>query len=120
MQRPVVERELGRSYIKDNPEGVSRFLSIARNDLEGGTTRMRQRNARPNSPERLATIRTPTLVIAADEDLYAPPEVMQFIADSVPGATLEVIKGAGHSAYWEKPDQWNKLAIDFLKDHVTG
>jgi 2-succinyl-6-hydroxy-2,4-cyclohexadiene-1-carboxylate synthase len=59
-------------------------------------------------------MRVPTLIIAGDEDAYAPPPVMQAFAERIPDAEFRVIAGAGHSAYWEKPGAWNETVRDFL------
>ncbi len=31
---------------------------------------------------------------------------------------FEVIKGAGHSAYWEQPEVWNGLVLSFIREHI--
>ena len=37
-------------------------------------------------------------------------------ARTLPRARREIIQGAGHLANMERPDQWNALLRDFLKD----
>jgi pimeloyl-ACP methyl ester carboxylesterase len=61
----------------------------------------------------LPSIRVPTLVIVGDQDtpFLAPCE---YIAKKVPGARLEVIKGAGHSSNLDQPDAFNRVLLDFL------
>jgi 2-succinyl-6-hydroxy-2,4-cyclohexadiene-1-carboxylate synthase len=76
----------------------------------------RQSLRAPLTLERIAKISVPTLVIAGDEDVYAPPPVMQALGSAIPNARFEVIAGAGHSAYWEQPAAWNRLILDFLAD----
>jgi pimeloyl-ACP methyl ester carboxylesterase len=43
---------------------------------------------------------------------------MRQMADRIPGCAFEVIEGAGHCAYWEQPDAWNRIVIEFSKQHV--
>ncbi|HLF72063.1 MAG TPA: alpha/beta hydrolase [Dehalococcoidia bacterium] len=112
---PTEVKELGASYRASNPEGVKRFLAMEEGGYRPGGAR--QEVGTPTTYARLDTIRTPALVIAADEDLYAPPPVMQAFAEHIRGARFEVVKGAGHCAYWEKPDEWNALVLDFLNQH---
>jgi pimeloyl-ACP methyl ester carboxylesterase len=109
--RPTVEKELGETYRKSDPEGVQRFLMMEHDSYRGDGAR--QPLGRPMTLERVATIRIPTMVISADEDVYAPPPVMGAIADRIPGARFEIVNGAGHSAYWEQPEVWNGLILDF-------
>ena len=61
----------------------------------------------------LAVIRVPTLIIVGDQDqpFLAPCEYM---AKKIPGARLEVIRGAGHSSNLDQPEAFNRVLLDFL------
>lgn len=63
--------------------------------------------------DSLPSIRVPTLVIVGDQDapFLAPCEYM---AKKIPGARLEVIKGAGHSSNLDQPDAFNAVLRSFL------
>jgi pimeloyl-ACP methyl ester carboxylesterase len=113
--RPTVEKELGATYRKNDPDGVRRFLEMEHESYRGDGAR--QPLGRPMTLDRVATISVPTLVISADEDVYAPPPVMGVIADRIPNARFEIVSGAGHSAYWEQPEAWNQLILDFAAAH---
>ena len=53
----------------------------------------------PNiAPEELATIKTPTVVIAGSKDLVDEKET-RLIAESIPGAKLRILEGEGHMSY---------------------
>jgi 3-oxoadipate enol-lactonase len=109
---PTVEKELGKTYRAADPEGTARFLEMEASGYKPDGARQSLRQ--PLTLRRIATIRVPTLVIAGDEDVYAPPPVMQALAEAIPGARFEVVRGAGHSAYWEQPEAWNALLLDFF------
>jgi len=64
--------------------------------------------------ERLASITAPTLAIAGAEDPATPPEHLQLIADSIPGARLEVLDDAAHLANLEQPARVNSLLLEHL------
>jgi len=108
---PTVEKELGKTYRAANPEGVERFLEMERAGYKPDGARQSLRQ--PLTLDRIAAITIPALVIAGDEDVYAPPPVMQAMAQRIPSCRFEVITGAGHSAYWEQPEAWNRLILDF-------
>lgn len=55
----------------------------------------------------------PTLVLAGSLDALTPLKLSQFLADTIPGAQLEVLEGAGHFLQLEKPAQFNQLLADF-------
>ena len=61
----------------------------------------------------LARIAVPTLIIVGDQDqpFLAPCEYM---AKKIPGARLEVIRGAGHSSNLDQPEAFNRVLLDFL------
>jgi len=64
----------------------------------------------------LPTVEQPTLVIAGALDAIAPTAATQAVADAVPGARLEVVDGAHHAAYMEKPEAYNALLTRFLDE----
>jgi pimeloyl-ACP methyl ester carboxylesterase len=111
---PTVEKELGKTYRAANPQGVAQFLEMEAYGYRPDGARQSLRAHL--TLERIAKISVPALVIAGDEDVYAPPPVMQALANTIPNARFEVIAGAGHSAYWEQPAAWNRLILDFLAD----
>jgi 3-oxoadipate enol-lactonase len=69
-----------------------------------------------NIKNRLGSIRTPTLVIAGEEDNATPVAANKFLADNIPGAKLSVVKDVGHFHQLEKPIEFNAA----LKEFVTG
>ena len=65
----------------------------------------------------LEAIKTPTLMIAADADLYAPPPLMRRMADRIKGAQFVVFPDSGHSVWWEEPDKFNRTVLTFIARH---
>jgi aminoacrylate hydrolase len=62
----------------------------------------------------LHRIKTPTLIIAADNDYITPPYYAQALGKAIPSAKLVVMKGGGHSVSKTRPEEFNRLALDFL------
>jgi pimeloyl-ACP methyl ester carboxylesterase len=65
----------------------------------------------------LETLKVPTLLLTGDADLYTPPPVLQLVASRIRGAESLVVDGAGHSAYWEQPEAFNRAVLDFIRKH---
>jgi pimeloyl-ACP methyl ester carboxylesterase len=63
---------------------------------------------------RLSTIDIPTLVIHGEHDAVVPLETARSVAETIPGARLEVIPNAGHVSNQEQPDLFNTVIRDFL------
>ncbi|MCE2658274.1 MAG: alpha/beta hydrolase [Rubrivivax sp.] len=66
----------------------------------------------------LPTITVPTLCLAAEHDRTAPPEVMQRMAERIPGGTYACIGGAGHLANVEQPQAFADAVTAFLRQHL--
>lgn len=67
-------------------------------------------------PTQLAGFRVPTLVVVGTEDSFFSVEGLREVADAIPGARLQVLPGAGHSAYFEEPDVFNGLVESFFEE----
>ncbi|MDX8519236.1 3-oxoadipate enol-lactonase [Mesorhizobium dulcispinae] len=59
-------------------------------------------------------IAVPTLCIVGDQDGSTPPDLVRALADLIPGARFEVIRGAGHIPCIEQPDALTALIRDFV------
>ena len=70
----------------------------------------------PPVDERLGEIRAPTLVVVGSEDVEDIRTIGDKLAAEIAGARLEVVEGAGHLPSLERPDELNRLLLDFLQD----
>ena len=64
--------------------------------------------------ERIGNIKTPTLVIGADEDRMAPPKFSEFLAQKIPGAKLVIFSACGHYPQVEQEILFNQSLADFV------
>ena len=55
---------------------------------------------------RMASVRTPTLLVVGAADPYRPP--MEWLADNMPQATLLVFEGAGHFPFIERAPEFTR------------
>ena len=67
--------------------------------------------------DHLAAWKLPVLVITGDADLYTPPSMMRLIHSRIPGAEKFLVPDCGHSAYWERPEIFNRVVLDFMDRH---
>ena len=72
----------------------------------------------PPAARRLGEIRVPTLVIVGDEDLPDLIGAANIMAAVIPGAEKAVMHGTAHAPNMEKPEEFNRLVLDFLGQHV--
>lgn len=64
-----------------------------------------------------AELGMPVLFIAGGEDTVIPPAVLDLASAAIPGSRVERIPEAGHSVYFERADQFNRILERFL--HTT-
>lgn len=71
----------------------------------------------PEQPtiERLGQIKAPTLVIVGGEDAQSLKNIADTLVAGIPGARKLVIPGASHHPPVEKPIEFNKAVLSFLK-----
>jgi pimeloyl-ACP methyl ester carboxylesterase len=64
--------------------------------------------------DRLVAVSCPALVTAGEDDVLVPPRFARELAEHIPGAELHIVREAGHMWCWEKPAEFNALALDFI------
>ena len=64
---------------------------------------------------RLAALAPPALVSVADDDILVPPRFSRELAAAIPGAAFKTIERAGHCYFWERPDVFNTMCLEFLE-----
>lgn len=62
----------------------------------------------------LSSVRAPTLIIWGDRDQEVPFSSMQIMARGIAGSRLEVLEGAGHFPFADRPDRFGRLVREFL------
>lgn len=69
-----------------------------------------------NIASHLKKIRAPTLIIQGEKDITVPMWHAEQLRTWIPGAQFAIMKGASHMVPLEKPDEFNKLVLDFLAE----
>ena len=65
--------------------------------------------------ERLSEIKAPTLVLIGSRDGQNLRNIADTLATSIPGARKVMIEGSSHHPPVEKPKEFNRALLDFLK-----
>ena len=113
---PVELRELGPSYRATNPDGVKRWLEIDHAARPDGT-RPFPPVGEPITYARLQGMQVPTLVLSGEADLLAPPALMRMLAAHIPTSRYSSLPDVGHAGFWERPQVWNGLVLEFIGQH---
>jgi pimeloyl-ACP methyl ester carboxylesterase len=91
------------------------ILSTYEAEKEEGTPRPLD----PPANARLGDLRAPLLVMIGTLDDPGTQGSMRHLAETVPGARLEVFEGAAHMINLEQPERFNRVLRQFL-DEVSG
>jgi 3-oxoadipate enol-lactonase len=89
-ERPELVDHLVRTMVSVNPEGLMRAalaVAVHRTDIS----------------KDVARIDAPTIVVYGSEDRATQPVFSEALVKAIPGASREVIDGAGHMAVLEQP-----------------
>ena len=127
---PPEIREVGPSYRAANPEGTRRWVELERLSRPPGLPNAAAALGAPPGPlappqtmrnrvtfALLEGIKVPTLLLTGDADLFAPPFVLRLLAARIKNAESIIVPEAGHSAYWEQPEVFNRAVLGFIRKH---
>ena len=110
----VVDRWLTPGHAAAHPELRARLrdmlISAPAEGYAACCDAIEQMDLRP----LLGHIESPTLVVSGADDLAAPPDHQQRIAQAVPGARYEVVAPAAHIATVERSAEVNALMLEHL------
>ena len=62
----------------------------------------------------LSGIRVPVLLVHGYEDQICLPESSQYMAATIPHASLSILNGAGHAPLLSRSEEFNSLMAGFL------
>ncbi|NNE37195.1 MAG: alpha/beta hydrolase, partial [Gammaproteobacteria bacterium] len=114
--QPAHIREVSPDYRATNPEGLEHWQVIHEQGQQPGVARAPL--LRPNSPDKLTDIRSPSLIIAGGIDLVTPSGAMRLWSRHISAPKkFVVIPEAGHVLVWEQPEVFNQTLVEFLKQH---
>ena len=120
-----VKRALGREFASTHRDRAFLYKQIrllnehGPNNLqtEAQVQRLRALERVPEtaaSLEALAALKTPVLFIGGEHDEVMPVSLMEVARGLIPTARMSVVAGAAHSVYFEAPDVFNQLVLDFF------
>ncbi len=75
-----------------------------------------ERGIKPPAIQRLHDIKAPTLLIVGERDVPDISAIADTLEKSIPGLKRVALKGAGHIANMENPDDFNSAVGEFLKN----
>jgi sigma-B regulation protein RsbQ len=101
--RPALGEELTTSFCRMDPAVARQFARVT---------------FLTDAREHLPAVTTPTLVLQCQQDVIAPVQVGQYVADTIPGAQLVLLDATGHCPHLSAPEDTIAAIRDFLPSSV--
>jgi len=73
----------------------------------------------PPALDQLSKIRIPTLVLAGDQDDPSVLAIADYLANGIAGSRKRIIPCTAHLPNLEKPQYFNRVVLEFLKDVLS-
>jgi pimeloyl-ACP methyl ester carboxylesterase len=102
--------------VDEHPELIEEALAVMENNNQPKSSYLLQLGAvmKHDTIDRLSEITHPTLVMTGTEDTLVAPANSRMIAERIPGARLIEFEDTGHVFFTEKPNEVNRVLIDFF------
>jgi pimeloyl-ACP methyl ester carboxylesterase len=122
----VVERELeiwlygkSRTAADVDPAVREAVREMDRNTTERFPSDAKPERIDPPAIGRLGEVHIPTLVIVGDLDVDHVQEGANLLSNGIAGARLAIMHGVAHVPNMERPEEFNRLVLDFLSEHAS-
>jgi 3-oxoadipate enol-lactonase len=102
-KRPAAVACVRESLMRQDPEGYARSCEALAVMMSADTSR----------------IQCPTLLVTGDEDVVAPPQAVRMMGERITGSRVEILRGCGHWAPIEKPEECVGLLKRFFERRST-
>jgi 3-oxoadipate enol-lactonase len=112
--RRFVENALGDGTSDDLVDRVVAYRTANPPDL-GGWQSQAAAGAMHDALDRIGNIKAPTLIVHGTEDAVVDPRNADLLAERIPGARVELLRGCGHLPFWEEPERFAALIKEFLQ-----
>jgi len=131
------DREAGRAFAMETDDWAERMEALAPfafaagvdGELLGGFIEKKSRDVQDpegyrgqiaaalahDTYDRLPRIECPTLIVTGDGDRVIPSASSDVLHERIPGSRLEVVAGAGHLFFLERPEESVRVLEDFLR-----
>lgn len=99
-----------------DPEFRNRALAMIKYNIMLPPSEGKSYMARPVAASRLDQIKAPTLLILGEEDISLMFNVAKALQSGIPNLTRVNMTATAHLPPMEKPDEFNRVVLDFLRE----
>lgn len=99
----------------EHPELADRLRSLATTNSRVWAHRSTEVPLSPPAIDHLEEVLAPTLLILGSRDVPDIRRIVSLLSASIPSARRVDFEGAGHMVNMERPEQFNRTVLEFLK-----
>jgi 3-oxoadipate enol-lactonase len=116
----LLKRAFAPDFPKRDPARSFLYLEISSLTLPADPAPAAANSPTPSTDiAPLLDKKIPVMFIVGAEDQIIQPPIIEAMHKKMPGSQLVKVPGAGHSVYFEKPDEYNRILADFLSKHTA-
>jgi len=110
-----LDRVLGKAFREANPseavlyQQINSFNATDRSNLVGTYAENKY------TAQQLAAVGVPTMFVAGQDDILFPIDAIRAVQEQVEGSFIVEFDACGHSAFFEKPIEFNDTVLSFLQ-----
>ena len=110
----ILQRAFGAELARSDPARAFLYREISALNFEVPAELIGALSGMRNNPDVIVERQIPTMLIVGEEDVLTPPALMELMHRRFPHARFIRVPGAGHSVYFERPDEFNRTLDNFL------
>ena len=103
------------AYAERDPEGAFLYRSLSSTNRRLSAEDVAATNVDNPDISRISEAGVRTLFLVGELDTVAMPTVIKGLQAKMPGSSLVTFDDSGHSPYWEIPDRFNEVVVEFLR-----
>jgi pimeloyl-ACP methyl ester carboxylesterase len=116
----VLRRAYSTDFPKREPARCFLYQQISGLNVNVPQNLLMKLTAMRHPAEPLVEKHIPVMLLVGEEDVLIPPQTMELMARRITHARFVKVPGAGHSVYFERPDEFNRIVMEFLRGAITA
>jgi 3-oxoadipate enol-lactonase len=116
----VLQRAYSSKFPEREPARCFLYQQISGLNVNVPANLITKLGAMRHQVEPLIERRIPTLLLVGEEDALTPAKTMELMARRIPHSRFVTVTGAGHSVYFERPDEFNRILLEFIRQATDG
>lgn len=117
---PIMERWFAKAFRDTRKDELAGWRNLLTRTPANGYIATCEAIRDADLTTAVGSIRTPTLMVAGEDDGSTPPALVKATADLIPGARFEIIQGAAHMPCIEQPVRLAALIVEHLEKAGHG